>query len=483
MKILKKQICLLGMALTLGFASISAQTLNEAKAWYEKGNYAQAKPVFQRFYKSQPANGNYCLWYGVCSLETGDAEAAVKPLETAVKKRVKSGQYHLARAYDRTYRYEEAEEVCSDYLSDLERLRRSTDEAERLLSDIRSHLRMMKGVERVCVIDSFVCDKQSFLQAYKIGPEAGTLSLYTDYFKDNGRQGGTVYENELGSKLYYSEIQPDSTSSILSRSKLSDGWSKGTLLPGSINEGINAGYPFVMGDGTTLYYAADGPESMGGTDIFVTRYNTNTDTYLVPENVGMPFNSPYNDYMYVIDEYNNLGWFASDRYQPVDKVCVYVFIPNASKQVYDYENMDKETLRRLASLKEIGLTWTDSTLVDEARQRLAAMAEGNKKVKKPVHDFEFIINDEYTYHQAADFRSPQAKALFDKYRQLEQSLRLQSEKLDKARQKYAEADAKTQSDMTPALLDLEKHVLKLNQEAEQTAKAVRKNEVEALGTN
>ena len=37
--------------------------------------------------------------------------------------------------------------------------------------------------------------------------------------------------------------------------------------------------------------------------------------------------------------------------------------------------------------------------------------------------------------------------------------------------------------MTPALLDLEKHVLKLNQEAEQTAKAVRKNEVEALGTN
>ena len=139
MKILKKQICLLGLALTLGFASISAQTLNEAKAWYEKGNYAQAKPVFQRFYKSQPANGNYSLWYGVCCLETGDAEAAVKPLETAVKKRVKSGQYHLARAYDRTYRYEEAEEVCNDYLSDLKRLRRSTDEAERLLTNIRSH--------------------------------------------------------------------------------------------------------------------------------------------------------------------------------------------------------------------------------------------------------------------------------------------------------------------------------------------------------
>ena len=49
-----------------------------------------------------------------------------------------------------------------------------------------------------------------------------------------------------------------------------------------------------MADGVTIYYASDG-EGLGGYDIFVTRYNTNTDTYLVPENVGMPFNSPYND--------------------------------------------------------------------------------------------------------------------------------------------------------------------------------------------
>ena len=36
---------------------------------------------------------------------------------------------------------------------------------------------------------------------------------------------------------------------------------------------------------------------MGGYDIFVTRYNSDTDNYLNPENVGMPFNSPFNDYM------------------------------------------------------------------------------------------------------------------------------------------------------------------------------------------
>ena len=450
MKMIKKQICLLGLALMAGTSTIQAQTLAQARTWYNEGEYAKAKPVMERYYKSQPANGNYSLWYGVCCLETGEAEKAVKPLETAVKKRVTSGQLHLARAYDRVYRFEDAEEVCNDYLSDLKRLRRPTEVAEQLATQIRSHLRMLKGVERVCVIDSFVVDRRNFLEAYKTGPESGTLSLYADYFKGNGRTGGTVYETELGNKLYYSELQEDSTLNIMSRSKLSDGWSKGTPLPGSINEGVNANYPFVMAD--------------------------NTDTYLVPENVGMPFNSPYNDYMYVIDEYNNLGWFASDRYQPADKVCVYVFIPNASKQVYDYDTTDKDRLVRLASLKDISLTWADTTLVADARRRLASAIAGKPQVKKQKRDFEFLINDETTYYLLSDFRSPQAKTLFGKYRQLEQSFAQQSEKLEKGRRKYAEASAEEKKQLAPAILDLEQRILTLRKEVNEAAKAVRRAE-------
>ena len=73
-----------------GFFGIhaSAQTLAQAKILYEKGQYEQAKPVFKKFVKSQPNNGNYNLWYGVCCLNTGEAEEAIKYLETAVKRRV-----------------------------------------------------------------------------------------------------------------------------------------------------------------------------------------------------------------------------------------------------------------------------------------------------------------------------------------------------------------------------------------------------------
>lgn len=64
---------------------------------YGKGQYAEAKPVFQKYVKSQPANGNYNLWYGVCCLKTGDAAEALKYLETAVKSEFRAGSCTLRK--------------------------------------------------------------------------------------------------------------------------------------------------------------------------------------------------------------------------------------------------------------------------------------------------------------------------------------------------------------------------------------------------
>ena len=463
-----------------GFFGIhaSAQTLAQAKILYEKGQYEQAKPVFKKFVKSQPNNGNYNLWYGVCCLNTGEAEEAIKYLETAVKRRVTSGQLYLAQAYNAVYRFEDAVGTYEDYIAELTKRRRSTAEAEKLLEKSKANLRLLKGVEEVCFIDSFVVDKKDFLEAYKISPESGKLFMYDTYFENSNSEGGTVYETELGNKIYYSELQKDSTLNILSRNKMMDEWGKGNMLPGSINESMNASYPYVLADGITIYYAADGPASMGGYDIFVTRYNTNTDTYLTPENVGMPFNSPYNDYMYVIDEFNDLGWFASDRYQPEGKVCIYVFIPNSSKQVYNYEGMDPDKMISLAQLHSIKDTWTDTDAVEAAQERLRTAANAKPQTTKK-HDFQFIIDDHSTYYQLDDFRSPQAKASYGKYNQLEQSYKQLQEKLEDMRSEYSRANKQEKDKMSAAILDLEQRVRQLSTEMEQTAIQVRNLEKQA----
>lgn len=458
--------------------TISAQTLAEAKDFYEKGQYEKAKPVFKKFVKTQPANGNYNLWYGVCCLYTGESAEALKYLETAVKKRIPSGQLYLAQSYNNLYRFEEAIQNYEEYISDLNRRKRPTEEAEKLLEKTRTNFRMLKGVEEVCFIDSFVVDKKDFLNAYKISPESGKLFMYNAYFKDSDKKGGTLYETELGNKIYYSEQQPDGTLSILSRNKLLDKWSSGSLLPGSINDAVNANYPFVLTDGITIYYAADGPAAMGGYDVFVTRYNTNSDSYLTPESVGMPFNSPYNDYMYVIDEFNDLGWFASDRFQPEDKVCIYVFIPNSSKQVYNYESMDPKKMVQLAELHSIKDTWTDANAVKAAKERLKSI--GSEKLQAKKSDFEFIVDDHTTYYQLSDFRSPQAKALFGKYSQLEKSCKQQSGKLEDMRTWYSSASAEEKTKMSAAIIDLEKHLQQLSAEMKEVAIQIRNLEKQTI---
>lgn len=473
----KRYILLLLFCLVL--VGASAQTLEQAKAFYNKGQYEKAKPVFKKFVRTQPANGNYNLWYGVCCLETGEPDVALKYLETAVKKRIPSGQLYLARNYNDLYCFEDAIKCYEEYISDLSKRKRSTAEAEKLLEKSKTNLRMLKGIEEVCIIDSIVVDKDRFLEAYKISPESGKLFTYNDFFQNKEEVEATVYETELGNKIYYGERQPDGKLSILARNKMQGEWSKGSLLPGNINDSINANYPYVLTDGATIYYAADGENSIGGYDIFVTRYNTNTNTYLTPENVGMPFNSPYNDYMFAIDEFNNLGWFASDRYQPEGKVCIYVFIPNSSKRVYNYEAMDKKKVVRLAQIHSLKDTWVDQNTVSDAKRRLQA-AISEKPQAERSYDFEFVIDDHTTYYQWSDFKSPQAKSLFSKYRQLEKSFRQQQNKLEEQRSLYSRAKESDKTKLAPAILDLEKQIQQLSGELEKAAIEVRNTEKQSF---
>ncbi|MEG1564661.1 MAG: hypothetical protein RR365_13185, partial [Bacteroides sp.] len=286
---------------------------------------------------------------------------------------------------------------------------------------------------------------------------------------------GTVYQTEIGNKVYFSQKGNNQHLDIFSQTKLMNEWSKEAPLPRSINASGNTNYPFMLTDGVTLYYASDGEGSIGGYDIFVTRYNTNTDSYLTPENAGMPFNSPANDYMYVIDEFNNLGWFASDRYQPEGKVCIYVFIPNSSKQTYDYESMPNEQIVHLAQLRSVEATWKNKKEVTDALQRLKGVIY-HQPQDVQFSDFDFIIDDQYTYHSLNDFRSASAKGQFRKYQQTEKSFQQQAAKLDGLREKYAQSSKEEKAQLTPAILDLEKRVEQMSQELDALATNIRKAE-------
>lgn len=454
----------------------SAQTLEEAKKMFENKEFAQAKGTFQKYVKTAPTNPSYNFWYGACCYETGETKIAEKHLNLAASKKIQESFRYLGQLYSEEYRYEDALLNYNAYEAMLLKSKKPTDEVEKLIKKVTQSAQMIKGVEQVAIIDSVIVDKKGFLNAYKINEESGHISTFKSFFETENEHDGIVFQTELGNKIYYADCDKKNILNIYTKTKLMDQWSEASLLPKSINTGEDTNYPFILSDGITIYYASKGENSMGGYDIFVTRYNSDTDTYLTPENVGMPFNSPFNDYMYVIDEYNNLGWFASDRYQPKDKVCIYTFIPNESKHIYDLEKTDEKKLISLAKISSLKDTWKGKAVeIKEAKERLA-QAKSYQPTKEEKNDFVFVINDQLTYKNTEEFTAPKAIELLKLWKQTVNDYATQSKKLEKQRDAFTEANQSKKEAIALGIADLEKRVEQMEEKTKSLEIQIRNEE-------
>ena len=450
--------------------TLSAQTLSQSKKLFENGEYEQAKTAFAKFIKGSPNNAEYNYYYGASLYETGELEKSLPYLEKSAKRNYIGAFRYLGKAYADLYRFDEAVENYETHIEWLDEKNRDTEQAEAELSELLKKTRMFKSVEKVAVIDSFVVSKNKFLDAYKISSTSGKIQW-------NDGRNGTVYENEMGNKRLLSE-EKDSLMQLYTQEKLLDGWGEKIAVE-SLNDSCNVNFPFLMGDGTTLYYASDGEGTLGGYDIFVTRYDSEDNTYLRPSNIGMPFNSTANDYLYAVDELNNLGWFVTDRNQPTDTVCVYVFVPNESKETYNYEATDPQVIMDAATLRSIQTTWTDEEQVRDARQRLAALKYGKEKEVKKT-DFQFIVDDSATYTIWEDFRSKEAQNMYRQLVQKEKDLNQLQTNLAQKREQFATENGLGRKKLEPSILDLEKRIPQLVEEVEKLAIEVRRLEIAKL---
>ena len=72
-----------------------AQSLTQAKQWFEEGKFAEAKPVFQKLVKQAPSNANYNFWYGACCYETGELQESQPYLEKSAARKVINAYLYL----------------------------------------------------------------------------------------------------------------------------------------------------------------------------------------------------------------------------------------------------------------------------------------------------------------------------------------------------------------------------------------------------
>ena len=336
--------------------------------------------------------------------------------------------------------------------------------------------RMIRSTNRVCFIDSITVKKEDVFDSFILGESVGSIINSADFFGDGSE--GEVFMPEMENQIIYSRRNNEGLFSLFTRYKSFDQWDEEIPLDGLESDG-DIRYPFIMNDGVTIYYASNSSESIGGLDLFVSRFNSQTGRFLKPEQLGMPFNSEANDYLYIIDETNNLGWFVTDRRQPEGYVCIYIFIPNDSYQVYNYENGDTLAIHRAARLLSVAETQTNLNDVREARQRLTILAYDISESKEKG-SFRFIIDDVTEYHELSDFKNSNAMQMFSRWEELKSVYKSYAEKLQSQRDAYSQAGRREKEEMTEALLQLEEEVLKMEQQVITMETEIRTLEINYL---
>lgn len=473
-----------------------AQTPSEAEILFNQRKYEDSAVIYAKLLEKKPSDPLYNYRYARCLYEMQDYQGAINYFVTGGDK-YPLRDYYLADSYFLTYHFSEAIEYFNTYMTSTRVNVAFVDDVLDKLRRSRIAFRLMNRVEDIAIIDSMVVNQQEFLTHYRLSKGTGQLQQESHKITPKGIVDLISFITQRGDRKIYSDMN-GSKINLFAANKLLDGWSIPERLSDNVNiPANNVNYPFLRLDGLTLFFASDGENSIGGYDIFITRFAANTNDYLNPENIGMPFNSLYNDYMLVIDESNQTGWFASDRYQQNEKVIIYQFRYKDEKAYVPVE--DQDYLLKAAQLKisrkELLEDTTNKIPFEETKQPFKETKEvdndktkvsDNNKTSVPDQEIitllskemKFEVNDQLTYTNTTQFKSSLALKLWNEFRADSDNLDIKVAMLKKLRNDFdVTNDLDDRKILTQEIVALEKSILKSKLLLEEQTKNIRVEEL------
>ncbi len=450
----KIRIVLLGFLTFFSLELFSQEIVEPPLESFDAYDFCKAKTVYAAILKNKPYDSMLNFRYGECLFEIGEFAQAYKPLELASKK-IPQAYLYLGDLKMKEYKFQEALGLYKTGLSHLQPNELGVEQFQQKIEMVAKAEHMLKAIQEIEIVDSMFVGKTDFFKHYMLGRECGEIFVQRASLDSLIKTPYTGFITERDDRKIFSDTI-DGKCDLFIQNRLLDGWSDVTPLSATVNSKGNENFPFLQQDGVTLYYCSDGPLSIGGYDILVTRSNPEGSGYFMPENVGMPFNSPFNDYLMAIDEVHGMGWFATDRYQPKDSVVIYRFKYSRERNYLDVD--DKEEALEYAKLKKYKLL-TQETDVN------AQFEDGLRTSTRKVDTMSFIINDTLIYSSVNDFKSEQAKSTYIKAVEYDENISGLKKQLSYLRGTYSQSPNKAEKDkLMYDIVEKEQELRKLESE-------------------
>jgi hypothetical protein len=125
-------------------------------------------------------------------------------------------------------------------------------------------------------------------------------------------------------RLYWSAGDEEGTRNLYTSSLQDSVWTVPALINEKITSVSDEIYPLLSEDGRHLYFSSAGLHGVGGYDLYVSDWDDEAQDWSAPENLGFPYSSPADDFLFYNTPDGRHTIFASNRGCSEDSVYVYV---------------------------------------------------------------------------------------------------------------------------------------------------------------
>ncbi len=306
------------------------QVYQRSLASFSAGDFNDAYAGFSQLLSLHNREVAFKYYFGICLVEMRrDFSRAEDYLRDAVSAGINMANLYMGHA--RHYQYDFVGAIGYYY-----RFKEEARAREIRETDVDRYIRMATNGQELIqyaydlrVVYNRTINKQNFHYSYDFSDFGGRIIVKPDRYRTrpdrNIKDPDLMYISDRHDVIYMSSYgnRRGGSLNIYRINRSGFDWGEPELLPHPINDEYDQAYPFIAADGITLYFSSKGHNTMGGYDIFKTVYDTISGKWSEPKNLDFPYNTPFDDIMFVTDVYNETAFFSSNRDARDNRITIY----------------------------------------------------------------------------------------------------------------------------------------------------------------
>lgn len=317
----------------LSFAQETEADLKvKAEKLFHSEQFVEATPLYLHLIALNPRSTDYNYKYGTCLLfNSNKKQDAFKYLNFSITDPAIAPEayFYLGKAYHLNFQFNEGIKNYNIYIQKSAGKPNPGFEVERQIEMCQNGKKLLTTISDLVVLEKKQIEYGSFFRLYNLSHIGGVILITADYqSKIDKKRNHTplIHFPDNAQTVYYSSYGESDKGSkdIYCRKRLPDGkWGLPALVSGNVNTKYDEDFPYLSPNGEYLYFCSKGHNSMGGFDVFRSRFDAETNSFGDPENMDFAISSPDNDLFYVVDSLEQNAYFASARQSENGKIHVY----------------------------------------------------------------------------------------------------------------------------------------------------------------